>query len=283
MIEIKNNHLKLEISETGAEIQSIWFNGEERLWNGDEKFWTGRAPVLFPICSGLKDDEYIYGGKTYSMKKHGFARKLPFEVVEKTPFSASFELKTTKETLQQYPFYFSLIIKYTLIGNKIKVNYTVKNKGRKPMYFSIGSHEAYSCPGGIENYDVIFSETETLNAYEIDGNCITDKSSTVLYESNILPMYYKYFEKDALAFKEFNSKSVILRNRLNGKAVKVEFPQADYLFLWTKPEAEYLCIEPWSGINDNVDSDKIFENKEGIIMLPADERYDREHIITFIK
>ena len=79
MVTISNEFLTAAFSEIGAELKSLISDNREYIWNGDPAFWTGSSPVLFPICSGLKDDEFIYGGKTYTMPKHGFARRTEFE------------------------------------------------------------------------------------------------------------------------------------------------------------------------------------------------------------
>ena len=41
------------------------------------------------VSNTLKDDEYIYNGNTYSLKKHGFAKDVEFVVEEKTEKTSS--------------------------------------------------------------------------------------------------------------------------------------------------------------------------------------------------
>ena len=66
MVTLKSDKLTVQISEKGAEIQSVTSNnGTEFMWCGDENVWAGRAPILFPICGGLKEDKFIYEGKEY--------------------------------------------------------------------------------------------------------------------------------------------------------------------------------------------------------------------------
>ena len=82
MITISNEFLTATFSELGAELKSLKCEGKEYIWHDDPAFWSGSAPVLFPICSGLKDDEFIFEGKTYSIPKHGFANGETFVVDE---------------------------------------------------------------------------------------------------------------------------------------------------------------------------------------------------------
>ena len=80
IIKIENSELSVSVSTLGAELMSVsGKGGTEFLWNGDKNVWSGRAPLLFPICGGLKDDKFTYNGKEYTLPKHGFARHLEFE------------------------------------------------------------------------------------------------------------------------------------------------------------------------------------------------------------
>ena len=76
MITLKNSMMTVDIDTNGAEIRRIIVNGEDRLWNGDPAVWHGTAPVLFPMCGGLRDDKFTHCGKEYTLQKHGFARKM---------------------------------------------------------------------------------------------------------------------------------------------------------------------------------------------------------------
>lgn len=40
-----------------------------------------------------------------------------------------------------------------------------------------------------------------------------------------------------------------------------------FFLLWTKLGAKYICMEPWCGCQDFVDTDYGFKNKKGIIKL----------------
>ena len=64
LITIKSDLITVTISSKGAEIQSILDkNGIERMYDGDPRFWANRAPILFPVAGGLKDDGYEWQGK----------------------------------------------------------------------------------------------------------------------------------------------------------------------------------------------------------------------------
>ena len=91
MVTISNSEITVKIAEMGAEIQSIVRGGVEYMWDRDPKFWAQSAPIMFPMCGGLKQGRYELDGKSYEMPKHGFARKSLFEVEAQADASATLE------------------------------------------------------------------------------------------------------------------------------------------------------------------------------------------------
>lgn len=283
MVVLDNGVVKAEIAEKGAELKSIKINGEERLWNGDPAYWTGTAPILFPICGGIVDDKFIHNGKEYLLEKHGFARTSDFEVEKSNGVSAVLLLKSNPETLKKYPWEFEFRVKYTLTGSAVKVVYEVKNLSDEVMYTSVGAHEGYSCPEGVEDYDVIFEKKETLKTHRLDGTLISHETDTVLFEGDTLPLYNKYFDIDALIFTDIKSRFVTLRNRKTGKSVSVDFNGFDYLLIWTKPKANapYVCIEPWTTCPSYVNDGYDLSEKEGMTAVDSGETFSKKHTIYF--
>lgn len=283
MITLKNEFIKASFDEVGAELKSLVFKEKEYIWEGRSEVWAGSCPILFPICGGLKEDKYTFKGKEYTLQKHGYARFVTFEIENKTDNSVVFLHKSNDETKKSFPFDYELRVIYTLNGKTLKVDYSVKNSTDDTMYFSIGSHEGYYTPEGIEDYDVIFPKNETLNRCELYGNLLSNKEFPIIKDSNVLPLYEKYFTFDALVFKDLKSRSATLRNRKTGKALRVDFPDNDYFLLWHMPNSPYMCLEPWSGIPDTVGSSYDITEKEGIISLESGGEYNNTHAITIVE
>ncbi len=281
MVTIKNEIIRVEIIEKGAEIRFVSVNGEQRFWNGDPAFWDGVAPVLFPNCGAMRDDKYTIDGVEYTIPKHGFAKDIDFSVESVSDNSAVFLLTDNPDTLKCYPWHFEFRIKYTLVGASIRVEYDVKNNSESSMYFALGSHEAYYCPEGVEDYDIIFEHKETLKSYLAEEGILLRKADTVLFESDTLPLYDKYFKIDALILTDLKSRFATLRNRKNGKSVSVSFPDCNYLLIWTEPGAPFVCLEPWTAPPSYIDEDYDIKKKEGMMALEPHTHYKKSHIIYF--
>jgi len=280
MVTLHNEFLTAQINEMGAELKSLVYNETEYLWEGRPEVWGSSAPIMFPICGGLKNDKYIYEGKEYTLGKHGYAKMTLFSVEKSTDTEAVFLHVSDEETKKAFPFDYELRVIFTLEGKTLKTVYSVLNKTGKTMYFNIGAHEGYYTPEGIEDYDVVFPQKETLVANVLYGNLLSNQPLPILKDSDVLPLYDKYFTIDALVFKTFKSRSATLRNRRTGRGIRIDFPDANYFLLWHKPAAPYICVEPWNGVPDIVGSDYDITKKEGITALAADAEFTYTHSMT---
>lgn len=283
MLTLQNDRVKVKINELGAELKSMVCDGKEYIWQSCKEIWNSSSPLLFPICGGLKDDKYTYNGKEYVMPKHGFGSMVSFVAEYADDKKVVLVHKSNDKTKLCYPFDYELRITYELKNTALSVSYRVDNKSKGAMYFSIGAHEGYYTPEGIENYDVVFPQSETLNSYVLYGNLLSDQLLPIIKDSNVLPLYEKYFTVDALVFKELKSKSAILRSRTGTRAVKIDFDFAPYFLIWHKQNAPYICLEPWDGIQDIVGSDYDITKKEGIIKLDRGQTYNAVHTITVLQ
>lgn len=284
LIEIKNEFLSVGINTFGSEL--VYINGAggaEFLWNGDEKVWNLRAPILFPICGGLKEDRYTIDEKSYSLEKHGFAQTMEFCGKKLCETKAEFVLEANKETLKSYPFLFRLKITFELEKNKLKITNSVENLSDEKMYFSVGAHEGYACPEGIEEYEIRFDENQTLESYVLNGNLLENTKIGLVKNSKKLPLKYEYFAVDALVFKNVGFDFAELAHIGGKKKVRLNTGGAPYFLLWTKPGAKYICLEPWHGVQDMVGSYFEISKKEGINVLESGEEKSFFHSMEFFE
>ncbi|MEN2283082.1 aldose 1-epimerase family protein [Algoriphagus sp. SE2] len=285
---LQSNSLSIQITKIGIELSSIKSKktGLEYIWQADPTIWASHAPVLFPIIGILKDCYTLINGEKYFIPKHGLVRNSDkINLIHSTENTLQFRFSWDEETFQKYPFQFQFDVIFTLSDNSIKVEHIIENLGEETMYYSVGGHPAFNCPlhpeEKYEDYFLSFPEKETDSTWLLDENgLVSDKQKKILDNSSKLTLNKHLFDNDALIFKHLKSKKVSLNHVINGPILSLEFKDFEYLGIWAKPAAPFVCIEPWLGIADSSQSNHDFKNKEGILQLAPLKRDRKSFTIT---
>lgn len=281
IVAIKNEHLAVQFSTKGAELQRIVGTDSNinYMWNGDAKFWGKFSPVLFPIVGALKENTYIYKDKSYQLPRHGFARDMDFEHELVSTSEIIFKLKYTDETLKIYPFEFELVLRYRLQGASLQCTYQVLNPNNETMLFSIGGHPAFAAPlngeGVYTDYYLQFNNDDELTFHLIEDNLISDKTVNVKLEDKKLPLKHELFYGDALVFKNLKSNHIRLLNTKNYQGLDFHFEGFPFFGIWAAIDADFVCLEPWCGVADGVNHNQNLEEKEGMETLAPGKSWER--------
>lgn len=267
------NGVSAGINAFGAELWRLRApDGRDLQWNGDPAVWKGRAPILFPIIGRLKGDRYRLGGREFHLEKHGFARRMRFAVAEVTANSARFVLLPTAQTRAVYPFEFALALTFAVDRSSLAVTAVVGNAGEAPMPFSFGFHPAlrWPLPFGEPRgaHRLLFDQPEPERIRRIDRNGLLAGSEPSPVTGRRLVLRDDLFDEDALFFVGLESCS-LRYGADDGPQIRVDFPDFPDLGVWTKPGADYICIEPWQGFNDPADFDGDLGEKPGMLVLAA--------------
>ena len=239
--------------------------------SGDPAFWSGRAPLLFPIVGRLNGDTLRHDGKTYPMQKHGFVRKSAFSLVDAKADEALFRLTDSAETRAQYPFAFELDAHFRVDDNTLNVTTTVHNRSEDMLPFSFGYHPAFAWPlpfGGERAHHAIrFENDEPASLSRVTPyGTIAPAPVATQVRGNSLALSDGLFADDALVWTELNSRRLTY-GAPGHPSLDIAFPDTEWLGIWTKPGAAFVCIEPWAGIADPEDYAGGFTDKPGIISL----------------
>ncbi|AXB57429.1 aldose 1-epimerase family protein [Flavobacterium fluviale] len=279
---ISNSALTASVKHSGAELFSIKDNqNNEYIWEGNPDFWGKHSPVLFPIVGTLKNNTYKIKDQEYNLSRHGFARDMEFELIDKTENKAVFSLKSSEETLKKYPFEFELQIIYTLNENSLDLEYKVINKGEEKMPFSIGAHPAIALPDNFEDYAIKFEKEENLKYNLLENDLISSKTKVLETSDGIIPLNYELFKNDALVFKTVESKSLTILKNAN-PYIQVDYKDFPSLGIWTKENAPFICIEPWFGYSDTAHNSVDLFKKEGILVLDAGQNFRSQFSIKVL-
>ncbi|HTN21411.1 MAG TPA: aldose 1-epimerase family protein [Pelobium sp.] len=286
MVILENDFLKVTISSKGAEIHSIINKADntEYMWQANPDVWAFHAPNLFPIVGGLKDNTLNVNGQAYTLNRHGFARHVVYRRIESTPVHAIFEYRYDEETLKVYPYKFEFQVIYYLEGKRLRVSYKVINMDAGNIYFSVGAHPAFNVPftagESFEDYYLEFAAAETLITHQSGSDgLLSGNTNMVATQGNRLPLSRALFVNDALIFKNIKSRAVTLKSSKSDKQVKVSYPNFDFLGIWTKGDAPFICIEPWLGVSDTAGEAKDISQKEGIQELEKGHVFETDYCI----
>jgi galactose mutarotase-like enzyme len=271
-ISLSSAELSAEINPLGAQLSVLRdAGGRELLWNGDPAIWAGRAPLLFPIVGTVAGGSYRIGSRTYSLSRHGFARGKQFEVLAAASSRATFRLQADEATLQVYPFRFQLDVDFVLNGATLAVTSSVRNIGAEDMPASIGYHPGFRWPLPYGEpraaHFIEFAADEGSSIRRLDANGLL---SPVRHPTPVsrrrLVLDDALFRDDVVIFDELHSRSVSY-GADRGPRIRVSYPDATFLGVWTKPGAPFICIEPWKGIADEAGFAGDFSTKLGVFTL----------------
>ena len=293
METIKNEHLTVEVSEMGAELQSIKDSeGREYLWQGGEK-WPRRSPILFPIVCSVNDDTYTVDGKEYHLPRHGFARDTKFKLIAQGEHKVTYALHESEETLKVYPYRFNLAVSYRLSGNKIHVVWHVENTDCREIHFQIGGHPAFLAPGCKEDEDLKGviqllpsnlksqnSKLKSLKSY-IDGSHEMTEIELDQVKDGLIPFNNEFFANDSVKIHDCQTHEACLLDTDGSPAVTVDY-KCPIIAFWSpyQKKAPFVCIEPWYGLGDPRGWKGEFKDKPYMNHLQPGASFMSEYTIT---
>ena len=285
---LSRSALEAAVQTRGGELVSLRRNGKEYIWGGDPAFWSGQNPILFPIVGSLKDGRVDIGGQTFSMSRHGFARHSEFTPVEQGGDFAVLELRESGETLERYPFPFSLRVRHQLLADGFSTAFTVENTGPSPLPFCIGAHTAFRCPlregERFEDYRLVFDRREDASTLLLTPEgLVRGGAEEPMLSGGVLPLDYGIFRRlDTVIFRQLQSGSVSLVHRETGRGVKMDFSQFPIAAFWTKPGAPFLCLEPWQGCAASERETGRFQDKPFAVTLAPGEHKTLAYTVTLL-
>jgi galactose mutarotase-like enzyme len=284
------------IKRLGAEIigYDVWDAEHGKtlplLWNNNndappfEGAWKNHATILFPIVGGLKNDRSRYGDVDILLQgNHGFARRTLFDLVQtKTEdcAQATYRTAATSETKALYPFDFSLELIYTLKGNSLALTFRVKNTGKKNLPFQFGWHPGFNTELGLggkrKDWKISFPKGAYTQFHVLDSgdSFLTGKTSSRDFDGPIPFTDRELFCTLMYEIPIPANRRCRLYNPVLRRGVEVRFRDLPHVGLWANEGQDYLCIEPWQGMDDH-EVQEPFDKKIGMLILKPGERIDR--------
>ncbi|GFZ91129.1 aldose epimerase [Okeania sp. KiyG1] len=249
------------IPERGGIITSWCINNQELLYfdskrlENPELIVRGGIPILFPICGNLPNNIYKYNGNNYFLKQHGFARELPWEVIEKsTKDRASITLVLTSNRLTKtvYPFDFKLTFTYRVKGNSLEIFQVYTNlSNTERMQFSTGLHPYFFAPNKHQlRFDIPsmqYVETKTGKVHDNDGKFDLNQD-----------------EVDAI-FGKLTGLATTVYDQSRGLKIILSYTSTySTMAFWTVKNEEFYCLEPWTAPPNSLNTgDRLIDLEPG--------------------
>ncbi len=289
---LDNGKISVALTTAGGSFTSIKADGREYLWQGDPSVWSGQAPICFPICGGLRGDHAVTeSGKDINLARHGFARKQEWKLESQGVDEVALSLSSADhpDLLEQYPYPFKLVARYAIADATVKVSYEVTNEGTEDMPFFIGGHPGFCCPldegESYADYELRFEkrEADTLcTAVPTTGLIDIENRSANPMVGHDLPLTHELFDFAETIFDVLGSRVVALSKKGEDKGVRLSFAEFPYLIVWSKPEGDFVAVEPWGGLSTCSDEDDVFEHKRGCLHAAPGETVVRSFEISIL-
>ena len=236
-------HSRLEVvPERGGIITQWRIQGQNILYLDAERFANpqmsirGGIPILFPICGNLPDNTYTHKNQSYTLKQHGFARDLPWNVTNQATedcASITLELNSNNQTRAVYPFQFQLSFTYQLQGNTLKIQQHFTNKSKEKMPFSAGLHPYF------------LAADKSKLKFEIPASQYLDQ---ITGETHPFAGEFDFSQEEIdVAFTSITAHSTSFTNQPGRYRVTIRYSDLySTLVFWTVQGKKYVCLEPWS-------------------------------------
>jgi galactose mutarotase-like enzyme len=195
----------------------------------------GGVPVLFPSPGKLSGDAYAWREAKGSMKQHGFARNLPWEVSATGTDDgawAKLSLRSNDVTRAQYPFDFAVDFTYRLKGQSLAIEMRFENTGSAPMPFGAGFHPYFLVP-----------DDDKAKAH------IPTKATRAFDNKEKREIAFTGFDLTApevdLHLQDHGGPKASILHRDVAIALKgsAEFT---HWVVWTLRGRDFVCLEPWT-------------------------------------
>ena len=287
-LSLSSGDLTVEVDPLGAQLSTLRDRaGHDLLWGGDPSVWAGRAPLLFPIVGALASGRYRLGSATYALPRHGFARVKRFDVVNACSDAATLRLKADEATLEVYPFRFELDVHFALDGATLSVTTSVRNPGNDGMPASIGYHPGFRWPlpfgrpRSSHFIEFAMDEPDPVRRLNAAGLLTPERHPTPIAHRR-LKLEDGLFQDDVIIFDQIRSRHITY-GADEGPRIRVSYPDAPYLGIWTKPKAPFICMEPWHGIADPEGFTGDFRTKPGVFTVAAGAALSTQMTVTLLE
>ena len=220
--------------ERGALLSSLQVGDKHVLYldrgtfEDPSKNVRGGIPVLFPYAGKLENGTLRVSGT--QMGQHGFGRNRPWKLKEQKPWRVRMALVPEESDQVAYPFHFFAEQTCTLLPSGIEIELCIFNNGEQPMPVSPGWHPYFNCPGSekinVQSNLPSVDTTQFSNEREFDFGIVAPPNGRASFR-----------------IPELGSLNLSFS------------PEMRHLQFWSQPGKDFICIEPFTGPNNTINTE----------------------------
>lgn len=234
------------VPQRGGLITHWQINGQDILYFDAERFANpelsvrGGIPILFPICGNLPDNTYTLEGQSYSLKQHGFARDLPWQVLAQSvrdSAALTLTLGSDDHTRALYPFDFRLEFTYRLQGHTLTLAQRVINESDRPMPFSLGLHPYF------------YVDDKAQLSFDLPAQQLYDHLTQAVEP---FPGHFDLSQPEIdVALTPLAAQTATVTDHHRHHTLTLTWSDTySALVFWTVQGKSYYCLEPWSALRN---------------------------------
>lgn len=228
------------VPERGALVTRFVVEGEPILFLDEStladptKNVRGGIPVLFPAPGVLPGGQYIVEGREVSMRRHGFARDLPWEVRGQEASRVELALGHSEQTLREFPWRFEARLTVSLVGTGLHLSFSAENRDSRPMPLHFGYHPYFYVPQA--NKAAARVETDASRAWDNRQGATVPFSGLDLAAPEV-----------DMHLLNHSPQGTTLERGPSLRPVELAWsPCFTTLVVWTLAGRDFVCVEPWT-------------------------------------
>jgi len=217
--------------ERGGLLTRFSVDGEELLYLDEStladptKNVRGGIPILFPIAGKA--------GAGSPLKQHGFARNLPWRVVEQAGDRAVLGLDADATTRAAFPHDFRLAYTYALGERSLTLEQRFENHGATPMSIRPGLHPYFRV---AEKAGARIASGATRGWDNVAGAEVTVDPASLDFAAGEVDLHLLDHDRPGTRLARPGARDIVLAWSADQRV----------LVLWTLPGRPFICVEPWS-------------------------------------
>lgn len=228
------------VPERGALVSRFIVEGEPILFLDEStlvdptRSVRGGIPVLFPAPGVLPGGTYPVEGREYPMRRHGFARDLPWEVRTQEASRVVLALGHSEQTLREFPWRFEALLAVTLVGTALHLSFTAENRDSRPMPLHFGYHPYFFVPHANKASATV--ETDASRAWDNRQGATVTFSGLELTGPEV-----------DIHLLDHSLQGTTLERGPGLRPVELAWsPSFTTLVVWTLAGRDFVCVEPWT-------------------------------------